>query len=356
MGLSPDLAAQQGTVDKEALLGRILWYSVPSSTRLDPKIVAELQTLGFTRKIPNVPAESDVFRRVTVAAQRSKVPIPDPTKADTFLPGQFENWLIRDFTAKGDALGKRVVCEVVDTHGKRLSYEQIVDVTFVPGSVAGQSGHIKVDWINGFNSGNQPRAEVIVQEIRRNFQVWKGMFHDEIMRHWIRQTILGFGATAVRPSGGIYFLKEEFAGQVDALEKFITDHFPPGGECHSVEIPDTTKQREMVKRAIEAETTGAVEAMMVEIANVKKKGALTPKKYEQMLDEVKALKAKMHDYTDLLQTNMNSVDSRLEILGGMAQSLSTLQAKVTRKRTTSDERQRDNEATESASMGQDSSN
>jgi hypothetical protein len=303
--------------------------------------VAELQTLGFTRKIPNVPAESDVFRRVTKAAQRSKVPIPDPNKTDAFLPGQFENWMIRDFTAKGDALGKRIVCEVVDTNGKRLSYEQIVDVTFVNPTPPAVNGTIKFDWINGWNSLNQPRAYQIVQEIQSEFDRWKGMFHDEIMRHWIRQTILGFGATAVRPTGGIYFLKEEFAGQVEALEKFITDHFPVGGECHSVEIPDTTKQREMVQRAIEAETIGAVEAMMVEIANVKKKGALTPKKYEQMLEEVRALERKMQDYTKLLQTDMNAVGSRVEILAGMTRGLSDLQAKATRRRTS--EHQRDNE-------------
>jgi len=332
VGISPELAAQQGTVDKEALLGRILWYSVPSSTRLDPKVVTtELQGLGFTRKIPNVPADSDVFRRVSAYAERRKVPIPDPKKADTFLPGQFENWMIRDFTAKGDALGKRVVCEVVDTNGRRLSYEQIVDLTFVPSSQPGGSSTIKVDWINGFNAANQPRAQEVIDDVLSGFKRWKGQFHDAIMRHWIKQTILGMGATAVRPTGGIYFLKEEFASQVEALESFIIKHFPPGGECHSVEIPDTSKQREMVKKAIEAETTGAVEQMMLEIAEVKKAGKLTPKKFDEMNKRVREVENKIADYSKLLETDLKAVNTRVELLAGMTKGLSNLQKKATRK-------------------------
>jgi hypothetical protein len=332
MSLSPDLAAQQGTVDKEALLGRILWYSVPSATRLDPKLVTtELQGLGFTRKIPNIPADSDVFRRVSANAERRKVPIPDPNKADAFLPGQFENWMIRDFTAKGDALGKRIVCEVVDTQGKRLSYEQIVDLTFINPSQPGGSSTIKVDWINGWNAVNQQRAQQVVDTVLSEFKAWKGQFHDAVMRHWIKQTILGMGATAVRPTGGIYFLKEEFAGQVEALETFITDHFPPGGECHSVEIPDTSKQREMVQRAIEAETTGVVEQMMLEIADVKKAGKLTPKKFEEMNKRVREVEHKIADYSKLLETDLKAVNTRVELLAGMAKGLSNLQKKSTRK-------------------------
>lgn len=332
MGLSPDLAAQQGTVDKDALLGRILWYSVPSATRLDPQLVTtELQGRGFTRKIPNVPADSDVFRRVSINAERRKVPIPDPNKKDAFLPGQFENWMIRDFTAKGDALGKRIVCEVVDTNGKRLSYNQIVDLTFVPASQPGGSSVIKVDWINGFNAANQTRAQEVVDDVLSGFKRWKGKFHDAVMRHWIKQTILSMGATAVRPTGGIYFLKEEFASQVEALESFIVDHFPPGGECHSVEIPDTSKQREMVKKAIEAETTGAVEQMMLEISEVKKAGKLTPKKFEEMNKRVREVENKIADYSKLLETDLKTVNTRVELLAGMTKGLSNLQKKATRK-------------------------
>lgn len=320
----PALDRQKGTVPTEALLGRILWYSVPTATCLDPKIVAELTDLGFTRKIPTIPSESDVFRRVTVRAERKNIPVEDTD--------QSENWLLRVVNARNEnTLTRRLVVEHVDPSGRLvrqedgLDYKQILDIDFeIDTSVSPNKGVIKVHWINGFSPTTHPRAQLIVDEIRAEFDRWKGQFHDAIMRHWIKQTILGFGATSVRPTGGIYFLKEEFASQVEALETFITNHFPPGGECNSVEIPDTKKQREMVRRAIEAETTGAIEAMMVEVNEIKASGKLTAKQHVAMLARVKKLDAKMDDYSALLETDLSAVRTRSRLLHGMVSGLASV--------------------------------
>lgn len=316
MGLSPILAAQQGTVDKEALLGRLLWYSVPTATCLEPKMVGtELKDLGFTRRIPGIPSESNVFRRVTTHAERHKVPVPGRTDV-------FENALVRSLD-KGNTLIRHVVIETVDPNGRRLEYVQPVDIEFkYDTTVSPNVGVMKVAWINGYSPLTHPLADHVVQEIKSEFSRWKGMFHDAIMRHWIKQTIIDMGATSVRPTGGIYFLEEKYAGQVEALESFITKHFPPGGECHSVEIPDTAKQREMVRRAIEAETTGAVEAMMAEVAELKASGKLTSKRYLEINLRVKNIRKKMEDYGKLLQRDMSAINSRVEILAGMTKGLS----------------------------------
>ncbi len=322
------LDSQKGKVDRDALLGCILWYSVPTATCLDPKLVTDkLKDLGFTRKVPGLPAESNVFRRVTRDAVRSRIPVDGSDD-------QFENVMVREVNAKRDnTLVRRIVVETVDPSGRRLDYEQVVDIEFqYDPTVIPNRGVTSVHWLNGFTSATHPRAQEVIEEIKYEFQRWKGMFDDAQMRNWIRQSIVDMGATAVRPTGGIYFLEAKYMGQVDALTTFINDLFPSGAECHSVEIPDTDKQREMVKRAIEAETTGAIEDMMSRVDELKKEGKLTPKKYVAMLAEVQALEEKMANYADLLRTDISAVSNRTRILKGMVSGLSSLQQKSTRKR------------------------
>lgn len=312
------LEGQRGTVDKDALLGRILWYTVPMTTCLDPKIVGQvMKDLGFTRRIPSPPAESDVFRRVTAKAERKKIPV-DGTN-------HFENWLIREVNDKRDnTLVRRIVVETVDPEGKTLSYDQIVDVEFsYDPTVKPNRGIMTVNWINGFDEHTHPRAAELVEEIQSEFARWKDMYHEGVMRHWIKQTIIDMGATSVRPTGGIYFLEEKFAGKVEALETFISDHFPQNAECHSVEIPDTKKQREMIRRAIIAETTGAMDDMMVKIAEVKASGKLTPKKQLAMISEVKKLENKIGNYSKLLESDLSAIRSRGRLLQGLVSGLST---------------------------------
>lgn len=315
MGLSPVLDAQQGA-DTSGLLGRFMWYSVPTSTCLDPKITQELVDQGFTKKLPHVPADSDVFRRATVQAERKKVPVNGQDD-------QFENWMVREVSAKNDdTMIRRIVVETVDPSGKRLDYEQIVDVEFtVDKTVTPPVTSIRTKWINGFNPTTHPRAKGVVDDVYSYYHKFKGMFHDAIMRHWIKQTILGFGATSVRPTGGIYFLEEKYAGPVDALEKFIDTHFPAGADCVCVEIPDTNKQREVIRKAIEKETTGAVESLMAEIADRKASGKITPKQIAEITKKVKAIEAKMGNYSKLLERNMSAVQTRVELLAGMVKGL-----------------------------------
>lgn len=313
----PILERQKGTVDKDALLGRLLWYSVPMATCLDPKVVGQaLKDVGLTRRVPSPPSESDVFRRVT-SVERKGIPV-DGTD------DQFENLLVRPVNAKRDnILLRRVVVETVDPSGHQLSYDQVVDIEFTYDATRIPNvGVMRVEWLAEFSRWTHPRAGQLVEEIRFEFDKFKGMLNESKMRGWIKQTIIEMGAVAVRPTGGIYFLEERFAGNVEALEEFINAHFPPGADCHSLEIPDNRKQREMIKRAIEAETTGAIEAMMTRVNEIKTTGTgLTPKQHLKMVQEVKALEKKMGAYSKLLEADLKGIRLRTGILKGMVSGI-----------------------------------
>ena len=359
---------QKGKVDRSALLGRLMWYSVPESTILDyGAVISELTSLGLTKALPRYPADHDVFRRASKSAERRKV-----QRSDT----EFENWMIRDVASRSDdTITRRIVVEVVDRKGRRLSYEQIADIEFerplnVPDRSAefaakignvddkiaalGPGAHtqrqklreyrlsliqrrdslptpvqrpakINFAWLNGFDDLSHPTAKEIMAECQVSFSRWRGKLGDQAIREWIRKQILIMGATPVRPSGGVYFLEERYADNVEAMETFVEKMLPPGGDCHSVEIPNNDKQREMVRRAIEAETIGEIERMMVEIANVRRAGKLTPKRHLAMLSEVRILEKKMANYSKLLEKDLGTLSIRLKLLDASAKGLGPLQ-------------------------------
>lgn len=364
------LDAQKGKVAREGLLGRLLWFSVPEATLLDQTtLVQALQKSGLNRTLPGFPADHDVYRRVTTAAERRRVPHDGQ-------PNQFENWLVRDVASRGeDVITRRIVCEVVDPKGRRLAYTQVADIEFIrPISIPDltpifnekiaaidekiakvpaahrarkaqleesrrlavrkrdaapkayrRNSRLRFVWLDGANEISYPTAKDIMGEVGVQFSKWKGKVHDATIRVWIRKTIMDMGATPCRSSGGIYFLEEAYADQVEALEKFCADVLPPGGECHSVEIPNSDKQVEMVRRSIEAETIGAIERLMVEIAEIRKAGRISSDKYVEKLQEVAAMKTKISGYSELLERDLSALSSRLELLGMQARLLAPLQ-------------------------------
>lgn len=308
------LERQKQQVDSSISLGRLMWYSVTDDTMVDHKtMVMALQKIGLNLTVPPVPRDFNVFKRVSTEAQRK---IPGSGEGIT------EVWMVREVAGRDETtIVRRVVMEERDSKNRKLSYQQVVDVEFNR-----DTSKVNVAWLPGHDAMSDPTAHDIVLDILANFTKWKGKLNHYAIREWIRKTILDMGATSVRPSGGIYFLREDHAGFVEKLEEFV-ESLPGGNECHSLPLADTEKQRKMVKRAVESETRGAMEQLMTEMRNVKKEGKLTPDRFAGFLSEVKRLQFKTQEYSTLLATEVKELDSSLKILHKQVQNLSVLQRK-----------------------------
>lgn len=325
-----EVRAQQGTVEREALLGRYMWYSVPESTMLDYDVIVDaLGDVGLTKKLPKPPREYDVFRRVTKESQRRKIP---HRENGVTIPGVIENWLVRDVSSnREDVITRRLVVEVVSPD-ETMVHEQIVDLQYVRPTAQQTKGRVEFHWLNGHTAAKWPIADAITQTVYSEYTRWQGKLAHASIRHWIQQTIVGFGAIQARVTGGIYFLEEQYADQVEALEAFCATHLPEGGECHSVEIIDNKKQRDLIHKAIVRETIGAIEDITAEVQECRRDGKLTSKKYLDIQKRVALVDSKMGNYMKLLDRDGTSIQARLKLLHGLAEELSPLQARITRKR------------------------
>ena len=85
-------------------------------------------------------------------------------------------------------------------------------------------------------------------------------------------------------------------------------------EFHSLPLIDDRKQREMVQRAIEAETVDAIDKYLVELTDLAKSGRpITPEKYAIMMSEFQTLVARTEDYETLLEDKLSTTGRRLTI-------------------------------------------
>lgn len=314
------LDRQRGKVAREALLGRVIWYFIPENDALlDYKhVVGALHSAGFTRKAPTEPNDRNVFLRVTKSVERTLQHDLDPDKR--------ERWMVRDVSMSDEStVTRRLVMELCDPALKVLDWYEIVDFVYDR-----TTKKITFQWIGLHDAQSDPTAQQIIGEVQTEYAKWRGKLNAYSIREWLRKTLLDMKAVPAKASGGIYFLEEENADQIEALETFVATMIPNGGQCHSLEVPDNDKQREMVRKAIENETVGAIEAKMVEIDKIRQAGKLTPDKYMELMADVEAIKSKMKAYEKLLESNMDDITSRLDLLNMQASMLSPMQQKITR--------------------------
>jgi hypothetical protein len=277
------------------VLGSLVWFSVSESVRVThEELLAKLDAAGLMDFAPGQPKDDNVFRRVCAAAQRTKVP--------TGNPGVTANYLVRDVNRGDKKVVKQVVTELVDSGQKRLAYQPTHRITF-----DSSTSEITVDVLEADNAA----ADGIVSEIIRGFQAERGSQNAYAIRELIRRVLLSSAATAVRPTGGVYFVMSDRCQRVASLER-LADELSDTS-VHSLPLIDDAKQRQMVKQAFEAETVETIDKALGEIDDLLKAGPVAEGKFQRMHAQMQALVTRTTEYSELLDEAMASADFRLRV-------------------------------------------
>lgn len=280
-------------------LGRLCWYSVAESVLVDHEEVFKiLVTSGLGAHVPKPPGDADVFRRVSTGAARKRVA--------TSNPEVFENYLVRDLPGT-KIITRRIIRETVDSKGKRLSYDEVAELTFVKRDGTLGCRH---DLLRGTDS---VVGKNICDAVRTRFDAERGALNSYGIRGTIRAVLDAAHATNVRyPTGGVYFVAEEHVRKLDGLER-LADKIE-GVSIHALPLIDDTKQRDMLKRAFEAESVDAIDALLTEITGLRQSGArITTDRYAGYVTALNDLGEKAREYAELLDEGMHTTRSRIKI-------------------------------------------
>lgn len=283
------------------VIGYIAWYSIA-----DPKISAEkfkelmrdngLNTALAPKKIRSV----DAFKRACRNSERKKIPIGDD---------KYVNLLIRAVSTSAEETERHIVREVVDQSGKRLSYLDVAKLKF---DRENESVSVSARQLP-----TQEENDLIAETIRQ----FKSELHDatnylesQVIRNTIRNQLKVTNAVNVRSKGSVYFIPVDSKDIVVGLEG-LCEALNSGSVFHSVPLLDTSKQREMVKAAFEADVHQKAAANIAKLQEYISSGRkIGPKAWQQHRDELNRLVGAKKDYKGIVDHELTKADVEIQAL------------------------------------------
>lgn len=293
---SEALANYKEQAGTQPLLGYLIWYSVPETVTVKhSELTSVLTAVGLDAYLRPVPKDKDVFMRVASAQARKRVATDDPSI--------YENYMVRNVLDDGARAVKQIVVERVNASGEKLDLFPAVQVEY-------DTGTIKLKFLED-EAGNpidHDQAMAVGELIEHDYNAKRGTVNAYSVRELIRRIILANDATTVRPSGGVYFLMQSKQQVIDALVAFADAI--PFVDIHPVPLVDNSRQREMLQRAVEAETIEEIDKIINEIDKI---DSLTPRKYAAMAQQMNDIRAKTTSYTTLLDEALDAAQFRINI-------------------------------------------
>lgn len=290
--------------DPGLVLGQLCWYSIPEMHVDHSTVVQQMQTSGLDQlALPPVPRSADVFKRACTASQKRRV--------HTNFHNVFHNFRCVEVGKDGDRIWRKIVLERVDTDDRSLGYTELAELTFDRATATithtYPCGHTHQCDDRSFA---QPR----IDEIYQYYKEWNNALTSYAIRELIRNLLNALHATVVRPSGGVYFVREDDAPLLFALENMI-NNLPGGCSLHTLPLLNDMKQRAMLKKAFEDESIEEIDRILGEMGEIIKSGnKITSARYADYADQYNTLSKKVGEYSALLDDAVSETASRLEIM------------------------------------------
>lgn len=281
------------------ILGHIAWYTIAKPQVTQPEMADIITTLGMSQKIiPKEPRPGDAFKRACRYSERSGLEIP--------LSTDQANFLIRKVKTDSTEVERHLVLERVDAEGKHLEYIIAAKLTFdrtadklqvskrqLPENLDG----LVVETLNLFHT---------------NFENALIYIDAQVIRRMIRDQMGLKGGIAIRPQGSVYFMPIRSKDTTQALEKFC-QHMGEGSVFNSIPLPDTTKQREMIRAAFEDEVHKEATQVITELRKVQVTGEqITARAWTDYRAKLQRLQGNFTTYGGLVTTEMTKAETELE--------------------------------------------
>jgi hypothetical protein len=295
---------QQKAKDEGAYLGILTWYTVVETLVPHAKFVQALKDNGLKDYVPRSARKADIFNRTAFNGQHLKLSTPS---AEVHV-----NYLIRPVSKTAEKIVKHIVIETVNSAGERLDYEEVHSLVFdVKTETLADTCLINTEDV---------AAKDLAQRLYKDFLSAQGCVDDHGIRSVIRRVLDAAGSTAVRPTGGIYFVAASGAKLIDQLTEAIKASVP-AASLHSLPLVDDETQREMLANAYESEMKEQVDALMAELSVLLKEGSkIHGRKIGRILREVGEIKKKNVEYRDLLTGKLDATSIKISLLAQQVQT------------------------------------
>lgn len=287
-------------------LGYIGWYSLPDPHRTREELVELAKQAGMDEKnLPGNPRVADAFRRATRYTDKTN-------KRQLAIAGQGDRlytFMLRPVSSTREETEVHLVLEVLDETGKQLTHSAVaklvlnkktdfLDVTVLP--------------VYQYHVDYRPLIDAEINEFKREFKRAKKEVEPQNIRKTIRDELWEMDALNVRSKGGVYFIPVGHKDQLAALETWVNSL---GASLHTLPLPDTGKQKEMVRVAFEADVHGQAHEMIAQLDALTKSGKkIPPSVWTRYRTKMNDLTSRTKQYSDLVEEEMGKAGTELLML------------------------------------------
>jgi hypothetical protein len=277
----------------------LCWYTIPEAISVSRSdLEREFRKVGLREDwLPRPIRPSDAFRRASALLERKNI--------EVVKDQIYANVLVREVSSNREEIERHLIWETVDSEQKRLAYRKVATLRLDKGS----------DAVSMEMELAAP-AEVIsgCDGFSESFSHCLENYDGNGVRKCVGEIVHQLMATAVRPSGAVYFVPEKKAEDLARMGSLIKDL---GADYFEVPLVDAQDTREMVVKNFIHQTTQMIESL----AEVLKDPKATKGKYLAALDQSKYLTEQVKEYRELLQVNMADLEGRISLLSLQALSL-----------------------------------
>lgn len=275
-------------------LGQITWYTIHELEITRRDIVDKLQKAGLsTGFAPRPIIASDAFRRATSEMETRRLPLEG---------GTFVNRLVREVHTDAHEVVRHMVREVVDSKNRQLNFEQVAILKLLR-----SSGSFKV---NELLPPTEEEGEAINDAIKR-FRRYRDAYQGPHLRKIIMSVLRMLDHINLRPSGGVYFVPGEHAGELQNLAAFTKSI---GAEMWTMPVLDAGDTRAVIAHSLDIEVKEAAERLVKRLADrLSRRGEISDTEQRHAVEEFQRLKQLTLKYRELLEDKLLSSQSNLEI-------------------------------------------
>lgn len=314
------------TQGEDQFLGTLLWFTISNAIRLGPReMVATLEqaSLNPQRLLPRPPGASGALTRAANDAEISGVKLTTDRDGNALDSDYHANILYRS-TGRGV---KQVVTEVMKDEGegpkKRLFYQPLATAHV-------ENEKLKVELLHTENL--LPPEKESLKRLKRYFEFEKERYDGEAVRAIMGRTFDMAEAIPVRNSGGMYFIPREhreyaeniltFVGEVRQRAEDSLRRKARPSTAFDLPLVDREEYRELLEDSLDDHIKKEAQSLISEMKRALKSDTeITAKRQAKFVDRVKALKANVGTYEELLQMEATQARDNLDVAMKQARSL-----------------------------------
>lgn len=281
--------AVEGAVS--GVLGHLLWFTIYESLSVTAQdLIAAFQAAGVSAQyLPGQVKPCDAFRRATSSVERRRVMGRSG--------GTYRNLLVVEVCANKDEVERHLVLQEVDADGRELWH-----LTAARFLLRRRTGDLEVEELH-----SAPEVSEAVSAVRQHYRDALGHYKARHLREILSRMLWAVQATAVRPSGGVYFVPVQHEAEVQAMRSLLR---ALKQEFFAVPLVDSADSRGMVGVKFREQ----ISEMIARYAEVLKGEAVTKGELVEILNRTRDLLESVEDYQKLLEEDMQDLASRVELV------------------------------------------